>query len=128
MLDFGELIPRLSRFYGPAPAEHGDWLKVRPVIFKAYAAMMPRLKAEEQLTQHALLLASEGLMMPENDRKDWAEILHLLAQGLKPREPEAATAAGLAAMGIAVERVPVAAKKAAKKKPKPRTPRPPERR
>lgn len=42
------MLPRLSRFYGGTPS---DWLDCPLPLLRAYAAMMPRLQAEEALRQ-----------------------------------------------------------------------------
>lgn len=80
-------------FYGPGPAENGDWLKVPKVKFWAYVQMLPRLQAERDLDHVSALLASEGRSLSESSHRDYMRALREAAAGGKPQRGQRISAA-----------------------------------
>jgi hypothetical protein len=103
------------RFYGPASGrrfnlrsccfeDSTDWLDVQPAKFKAYATMLPRLKAEEQLAGLSMAFASEGRMLKDGDQQRLLDQLQARAEGvdLSVRRKEAFSTHALEMMGVKV--------------------------
>ena len=92
-------MPRLQRFYGGDPR---FWLDEAPVaIVRAYAAMLPRLEAEEALRGWGLAMLGAGRVSAAAARRKERELMRA-AHGRAAR-PARATPQAMAMMGIAVE-------------------------
>lgn len=80
---------------------------MRPALFWAHVAMMPRLQAEESLARVQDMAAAFG-SMEERDQKSYLRQLRRAANGGRAEPSVKATRASLAAIGIPVIDVPVA--------------------
>lgn len=102
-LDWGELVPRLQRFYGGRPQ---DWLEAVPAaLVRACVRMMPRIEAAETLAavNRAALTNNVGFQN-DIDRQRALEQLEQRVRGVVPGEEPArrASADDLAGMGIGI--------------------------
>lgn len=76
---------------------------MRPALLRAYATMMPRLQAEEELRAISALAVGTGAARAE-DRRAHMRALTRTAEGSARRR---ATMADLDALPIAIQEVPV---------------------
>lgn len=80
------MIPRLQRFYGNI-----DWLNIPSKIVNAYAAMMPILEAEEQLTMINNVGVGTGSMKKEDSERIMRELIGLANSRKQKRESNTVT-------------------------------------
>ena len=94
-------------FYGPAPHPSGNWLKLELRLFRAHVAMLPRLRAEEQLAGIQRGHAFVERPMAGRARSSYvAELERSASGGQRTKRPLSKGDLGvLANMGIAVRRV-----------------------
>jgi hypothetical protein len=67
--DWGDLIPRLQRFFGGRLEE---WLELPLRWLNAYAEMLPRLRAEESMRAVTEIQLGEGRLTDESRDEIWA--------------------------------------------------------
>jgi hypothetical protein len=79
------LIPRLSRFYGPAPHPSGSWLRVELRLFRCYVAGLPKLRSEETLAAIQVGHAFVERPMQQNARGQYIASLEKAQSGEGPR-------------------------------------------
>lgn len=92
-------MARLQRFYGGDPRQ---WLETMPIaMVSAYAAMLPRLEAEETLNAWGTGSLAAGRVKPAEARRLRAQLQRAADAGQKPAAQ--ASPQALAMMGIAVE-------------------------
>lgn len=89
------MIARLQAFYGGDP---GQWLGLRPPVFRALARMLPRLEAERDLKAVQAVAVGTGSMKPEPARR-YLDSLRRAAgtgkAGLRPKTAADWKAAGM---------------------------------
>jgi hypothetical protein len=76
-------------FYGPGPAEHGDWLKVPGARFWAYVRMLPRLQAEQALETVSQVAAGTGSMEKDAAKAYLRDLRDEVRAGGREKAPRA---------------------------------------
>lgn len=104
------MIPRLHSFYGPADPAFGAWQRVPGYLLKCYVAMLPRLRAEEELAAIQRGHAFTDRPLEGRDRTSYVTQLQRTASGSRRPKMSKADIGVLTSMGVPVRMVGPAAK------------------